>query len=459
MSFFVKNYDCIYCINPYNNHNFVNVFYILKIKTKIIMAEKNIKKTIFKQLEDDIADLPVALRALINKGNEKWFITEDEILANVDDLDEQVDAIEKFYDIAEKLSIKIITIEDALIEEENTEKKLWNISLHDKTVKTYHNTNIEAGSNYKDFIKLYFNDISSIPLLTPEEEKIVVKKVKEWDEQAYKKLVASNLRLVISIAKKFLWSKLSFSDLIQEWNIGLIKAIEKFEPEKEFKFSTYATWWIRQSITKSIADMTKNVRIPVHLIDEISAYNKAVQNLLQKNKKEPTIQEIAKELDCPVKKVKKIKTLILWYGSLDATVWEDGKNNVWDLLEDENTLRPDENLEKQMLRENLDKIFDMLDDREKKIVKMRYGIDGRRYTLDEIWREFNITRERVRQIEAKVLQKLKDHSGLRNILWLDDEIERRRYLGTLESENREKRKRERRKQKAKLAKNALLDDE
>ncbi len=424
------------------------------------MTEKKVKKTIFKQLEDDILELPVALRALINGWNEKWFITEDEILANVDDLDEQVDAIEKFYDIAEKLSIKIITIEDALVaEEKNEDKKLWNISLHEKVGKSFHNTNIEAGSNYKDFIKLYFNDISSIPLLTPEEEKIVVKEVKEWNEQAYKKLVASNLRLVISIAKKFLWSKLTFSDLIQEWNIWLIKAIEKFEPSKEFKFSTYATWWIRQSITKSIADMTKNVRIPVHLIDEISAYNKAVQNLLQKNHKDPTIQEIAKELDCPIKKVKKIKTLILWYGSLDAAVWEDGKNNVWDLLEDENTLRPDETLEKQMLRENLDKIFDMLDDREKKIVKMRYGIDGRRYTLDEIWREFNITRERVRQIEAKVLQKLKDHSGLRNILWLDDEIERRRYLWTLESENREERKKERRKKKAKLEKEVFLNDD
>jgi len=285
--------------------------------------------------------------------------------------------------------------------------------------------------------------------LTPEEEKEVVAKVKEWDEQAYKKLVASNLRLVISIAKKFLGSKLTFSDLIQEWNIGLIKAIEKFDPSKEFKFSTYATWWIRQSITKSIADMTKNVRIPVHLIDEISAYNKAVQTLLQRNNKEPSIQEIAKELNMPVKKVKKIKTLLLGSGSLDSPIWDDGKNNIWDLLEDENTLKPDENFEKQTLRENLDTIFDMLDDRERKIVKMRYGIDGRRYTLDEIWKEFNITRERVRQIEAKVLQKLKDHHWLRTILGIDDEIERRRFLWTLESENREERKRQRRLKKKK----------
>jgi len=335
-----------------------------------------------------------------------------------------------------------------LANQKKEEKKLWNISLFDKKDSYLGEHDFAEWTNYKDFVKLYFHDISDIPLLTPEEEKEIVKKVKEGDKQAYKKLVASNLRLVISIAKKFLWSKLSFPDLIQEWNIWLIKAIDKFDPDKEFKFSTYATWWIRQSITKAIADMTKNVRIPVHLIDEISAYNKAVQTLLQRNNREPTVQEIAKELNMPVKKVNKIKSVILWSGSLDSPIGDDGKNSIGDLIEDENTLKPDEHLEKKMLRENLDKIFDMLDDREKKIVKMRYGIDGRRYTLDEIWKEFNITRERVRQIESKVLQKLKDHHGLREILWIDDEIERRRYLWTLESENKEARKKQRRKKKA-----------
>jgi len=279
----------------------------------IFFMSKKAKETIFKQLEEDINDLHWELRNLIHIWNEKWFITEDQILANIDDLDEQVEEIEKFYDICEKLSIKIVTIEEALVNDKSNDTKLGDISLFDKS-KWFSKSNIDEWNNYKDFIKLYFNDISSIPLLTPEEEKEVTMKVKGWDEQAYKKLVVSNLRLVISIAKKFLGSKLTFSDLIQEWNIWLIKAIEKFEPEKEFKFSTYATWWIRQSITKSIVDMTKNVSIPVHLIDEISAYNRAVQSLLQKNHKEPTIQEIAKELDVPVKKVKKIKTLILWSG-------------------------------------------------------------------------------------------------------------------------------------------------
>ncbi len=406
------------------------------------MSISKAKQTIIKNLKEDINDLPWLLRSLINKWLEKDHITEDEILANVTDLDEQVDDIEKFYDICDKLSIRIISIEETLESKEETKKTLWNISLYDKKTE-FSNPSFASWTNYKDFVKLYFNDISDIPLLTPEEEKEITLKIKEGDENAYKKLVASNLRLVISIAKKFLWSKLTFSDLIQEWNIWLIKAIEKFEPEKDFKFSTYATWWIRQSVTKAIADMTKNVRVPVHLIDEISAYNKAVQTFVQNNDREPTLQEVAKQLKMPVKKVKKIKTLILGSWSLDSPIWEDGKNNIWDLLEDENTLKPNEAFEKQTLRGNLDKIFDMLDDREKKIVKMRYGIDWRRYTLDEIWKEFDITRERVRQIEVKVLQKLKDHNGLRGILWIDDEIERRRFLWTLESENRETRKRER----------------
>ena len=420
------------------------------------MSTNNAKQTILKSLKDDIDDLPWLLRSLINQWIEKWYITEDEILANIDDLDEQIDEIEKFYDICEKLSIKIITIEESLSPDEDDKKTLWNIWLYDKKTK-FLNSAFSSWVNYKDFVKLYFNDISDIPLLTPEEEKEVVKKVKEWDEQAYKKLVVSNLRLVISIAKKFMWSKLTFSDLIQEWNVWLIKAIEKFEPNKEFKFSTYATWWIRQSITKAIADMTKNVRIPVHLIDEISAYNRAIQAFIQKNDREPWLFELAKQLNMPVKKVKKIKTIILGSWSLDSPIWEDGKNNIWDLLEDVNTLKPNDNFERETLRENLDKIFDMLDDRERKIVKMRYGIDWRRYTLDEIWKEFNITRERVRQIEVKVLQKLKDHNGLKNILWIDDEIERRRFLWTLESENREKRKKDRMKKKQQKERDVLDD--
>lgn len=205
-------------------------------------------------------------------------------------------------------------------------------------------------------------------------------------------------------------------DLIQEGNTGLIKAIEKFDPDKDFKFSTYATRWIKQSITKSIADMTKNVRIPVHLIDEINAYNKASQVLFQKLGREATSKEVAAELGFPIKKIKKLEEVIFGNVSLDAEVGDDGKDSLGDLLADEATLRPDQHVEKETLKDNLEYILAMLDEREAKIIKMRYGIDGPKYTLEQVGAEFNVTRERVRQIEQKVLQKLKEHEGLQKLL-------------------------------------------
>jgi RNA polymerase primary sigma factor len=197
-------------------------------------------------------------------------------------------------------------------------------------------------------------------------------------------LIESNLRLVISIAKRFFGSRLSFSDLIQEGNVGLIKAIEKFDPEKEFKFSTYATWWIKQSITKAIADMTKNVRIPVHLIDEINSYNKAYQELFQTLGREPTSKEIGQKLNFPIKKIKKLEEVIFGNVSLDADVGEDGRDKLGDLIEDKSTLRPDQYADKRSLTKNLETILDMLDEREAKIIKMRYGIDGPKYTLEQV---------------------------------------------------------------------------
>ncbi len=382
------------------------------------------KQRLWDKLKDDIKELPLDLQDTMSKWLDKWYITEDEIISKLSNIDEQIELVEKFYDIADKLWIKIETIEEILEREANEwtkERKLGSVSLYD----TEHNINDQQ---YKDFIKLYFNDISKIPLLTAQEEKDLANAIKKWDDEAKKKLMESNLRLVISIAKRFLWSRLSFMDLIQEWNIGLIKAIEKFDPSKDFKFSTYATWWIKQSITKSIADITKNVRIPVHLIDEINAFNRASQELFQRYWREPNAKEISKYLWFPYKKVKKLEEVIFWNISLDAEVWDDGKNSIWDLIADEKTLTPDDYVEKQTISSNLDKILDMLDEREAKIIKMRYWIDWPRYTLEQVWAEFNVTRERVRQIEQKVLQKLKEHEGLQKLLGIQDYIERMKYL-------------------------------
>jgi len=381
------------------------------------MATK-IKQQLREKFQDDISELTKPLQLLLNKWFQTWSVSEEDIISEIDDMDQSAKLLEKFYDLADKLSIKILTIEEVLDLESKElvkETKLWKVELYDSVYRT-------NDKQFKDYIKLYFNDISKIPLLTWEQERDIARRIKKWDEEAKKQLIESNLRLVISIAKRFFGSRLSFSDLIQEWNIGLIKAIEKFDPDKEFKFSTYATWWIKQSITKAIADMTKNVRIPVHLIDEINSYNKTYQLLFQKFGREPTSKEIWKELNFPIKKIKKLEEVIFGNVSLDREVWDEWRDTLADMLEDSNTLRPDQFAEKNTLRKNLDMILWMLDDREAKIIKMRYWIDWPKYTLEQVWEEFDVTRERVRQIEQKVIQKLKDHEWLQKILWIEDDV-------------------------------------
>ena len=384
------------------------------------MAMDSTKKRLRDKLQDDINELTPGLQALLETGANRGMIEEEEVISEIDDMEGNIKLLEKFYDLSEKLGIKIVTIEELLEKEQESlkkETKLWRITLYGKADHAVDN-------QYKDYIKLYFNDISKIPLLNYEEEKEVARRIKKWDEEAKKKLIESNLRLVISIAKRYLGSRLTFSDLIQEGNIGLIKAIEKFDPDKEFKFSTYATWWIKQSITKAIADMTRHVRIPVHLIDEINSYNKTYQLLFQKLGREPTSKEIWQKLWFPIKKIKKLEEVIFWNVSLDREVGDEGRDTLADLIEDGNTLRPDQLAERAALRNNLDSILAMLDDREAKIVKMRYGIDGPKFTLEQVGEEFDVTRERVRQIEQKVIQKLKEHQGLQKMLGIEDDIEK-----------------------------------
>ena len=383
------------------------------------MTDK-IKQQLWEKFQDDISELSKPLQELLKQWFKNWIINEEDVISKIDDMDQSAKLLGKFYDLASKLSIKILTIEDMLeLEWKELVKctKLWKIELFDNNYKT-------NDKQYKDYIKLYFNEISKIPLLTWEEEREIARKIKKWDEEAKKQLMESNLRLVISIAKKFFGSRLSFSDLIQEWNVWLIKAIEKFDPEKEFKFSTYATWWIKQSITKAIADMSKNVRMPVHLIDEISSYNKTHQLLFQKLDREPTSEEIWKELGFPMKKIKKIEEIITANISLDTEIWEEWWSTLSEIIADTSTMTPDQQAEVDILRKNLNEILWMLDDREAKIIKMRYGIDWPKYTLEQIWEEFNVTRERVRQIEQKVTQKLKDYEWLQRMLWIEDDIER-----------------------------------
>ena len=380
------------------------------------------KKNLWNKFQDEISDLSEGLQSLLEKWFQTWSIAEEDVIEEIDDLDLKAKMIEKFYYIADKLGIKVITIEEQL-QKETAEivsqgQKTGQIRLFDTKGQT-------NDKQYKDYIKLYFNDVSKIKLLTAEEEKAIARRIVRGDENAKRKLIEANLRLVISIAKRFFGAKLSFSDLIQEWNVGLIKAIEKFDPEKDFKFSTYATWWIKQSITKAIADMSKHVRIPVHLIDEISAYNKASSMLFQKLGREPNSKEIADHLGFPLKKINKLEEVIYGNISLDSDVGEDGsKDKLGDMIPDTKTATPDQVAETSALRTNLDNILKMLDEREAKIIKMRYGIDGPKYTLEQVGEEFDVTRERVRQVEQKVIQKLREHEGLQKMLGIEDDMEK-----------------------------------
>ena len=380
------------------------------------------KKNLWNKFQDEISDLSEGLHSLLEKWFQTWSIAEEDVIEEIDDLELKAKMIEKFYYIADKLGIKVITIEEQL-QKETAEivsqgQKTGQIRLFDTKGQT-------NDKQYKDYIKLYFNDVSKIKLLTAEEEKAIARRIVRGDENAKRKLIEANLRLVISIAKRFFGAKLSFSDLIQEWNVGLIKAIEKFDPEKDFKFSTYATWWIKQSITKAIADMSKHVRIPVHLIDEISAYNKASSMLFQKLGREPNSKEIADHLGFPLKKINKLEEVIYGNISLDSDVGEDGsKDKLGDMIPDTKTATPDQVAETSALRTNLDNILKMLDEREAKIIKMRYGIDGPKYTLEQVGEEFDVTRERVRQVEQKVIQKLREHEGLQKMLGIEDDMEK-----------------------------------
>lgn len=270
--------------------------------------------------------------------------------------------------------------------------------------------------NTWNFVKMYFYDISDTKQLSPKQEKQMIINIKKWNQQLKQDFIVANLKLVVSIAKKFISYKLSFMDLIQEGNMWLVKAIERFDPDKWFKFSTYATRWIRQSIIKAMAEMNRNVKLPVHVVDEINKYNKISQKLFQKLNRAPTSEEISKQLGFCIEKIKKIEDMICWNISLDMNLGYESRDSLWDVLVDQSVLSPDELIEKEFIKDNINKILDMFDDRESKIVKMRWWIDWPKYTLEQVWEEFRITRERVRQIETKVLSKIKQHQWLIKML-------------------------------------------
>ena len=281
---------------------------------------------------------------------------------------------------------------------------------------------IIAEVNVDDAVKMYLKDIGKVPLLTGEEEIDLAKRMLDGDMYAKNKLSESNLRLVVSIAKRYVGkTSMQFLDLIQEGNIGLLKAVEKFDYTKGFRFSTYATWWIRQSITRAIADQARTIRIPVHMVETINKLNRTTRQLLQKFGRDPTTAEIAEAMGVTEDKVSEVQRIAQDPISLESSIGEEQDSKIQDIVEDENALSPMEVTEQTLLKEQLLAVIETLTPREQKVIRLRYGLDdGHPRTLEEVGREFNVTRERIRQIEAKALRKLRQPSRSKRLLQVED---------------------------------------
>lgn len=345
--------------------------------------------------------LSPAVRDLLARGKDEGFLTQDDVLAVFPDAENRLEELDEFYNQALKEGVDIF---EAIDLEEAGEEDFEKLSRQIEELTLRQNEPLDPVRNY-------LREIGRVPLLKPEEEYELAKKVAEGSREAKQKLIEANLRLVVSIAKRYIGRGLPFLDLIQEGNKGLIRATEKYDYQRGFKFSTYATWWIRQAITRAIADQARTIRIPVHMVETINKVYRATRQLTQKLGYEPSAAEIAQELDIPVSKVKTVFKISQGTASLQAPVGEDGDSVLGDFIEDSVQLSPYEEASRELLKENIDEVLSSLTDREAKVLRMRFSLDGDQpHTLEEVGRHFGVTRERIRQIEAKALRKLKHPS-------------------------------------------------
>ena len=364
------------------------------------MAEKKIEteksKLSDKEQSAKLKDKKQVLLQLVEKGKEKGVLTYDEIMDAFEPFELEPDQIEKIYENFEKFGIDVIgNIED---EEE--------IKIEDDL-----DISIPEGISIDDPVRMYLKEIGKVQLLSGDEEIELAKRMEEGDEAAKKKLAEANLRLVVSIAKRYVGRGMLFLDLIQEGNLGLIKAVEKFDYKKGYKFSTYATWWIRQAITRAIADQARTIRIPVHMVETINKLIRVSRQLLQELGREPLPEEIAKEMGMSVDKVREIMKISQEPVSLETPIGEEEDSHLGDFIPDDDAPAPAESAAFTLLKEQLINVLDTLTPREEKVLRLRFGLDdGRARTLEEVGKEFNVTRERIRQIEAKALRKLRHPS-------------------------------------------------
>ena len=343
------------------------------------------------------------MKNLLKQAKEKGKITYGDLANQLNDV--SPDQIDSVFDAFEEIGVDLLP--DDFDEEPDIEdlKEVENLKLDEITDTSYDGVNVD------DPVRMYLREIGKIPLLTFDEELDLAKKILEGDEDAKKKLAESNLRLVVSIAKKYVGRGMLFLDLIQEGNMGLIKAVEKFDYTKGFKFSTYATWWIRQAITRAIADQARTIRIPVHMVETINKLIRTSRHLLQQLGREPTPEEIAEEMEIPVEKVAEIQKIAQDPVSLETPIGEEDDSHLGDFIQDEDSPAPHDAASYTLLKEQLEEVMSTLTPREAKVLKLRFGLeDGKSRTLEEVGSQFNVTRERIRQIEAKALRKLRHPS-------------------------------------------------
>lgn len=337
------------------------------------------------------------IEELIKAGKAKGVLTYKEIMNQLVEMEIEPDQFDKVLDTLESLGISVVNGEDGQEAVSEPEEEV--------------DISVPEGVGIDDPVRMYLKEIGKVPLLSPEEEIEIAKRMEAGDEEAKRKLAEANLRLVVSIAKRYVGRGMLFLDLIQEGNLGLIKAVEKFDYRKGYKFSTYATWWIRQAITRAIADQARTIRIPVHMVETINKVKKVSSQLLHTNGHEPTADEIALELDMPVDKVREIMRVAQEPVSLETPIGEEEDSHLGDFIPDDDAPAPADAASHILLKEQLAEVLDTLTPREEKVLRLRFGLeDGRSRTLEEVGKEFNVTRERIRQIEAKALRKLRHPS-------------------------------------------------
>ncbi len=350
--------------------------------------------------------------ALIQKGRSRGFITEQEVLKVFPEVEEYLDLYDEFLNKMDAQGIQIVELKGGVLTRGKEKEELMQ-----KIGITKDKKRLDLSDISEDSIQMYLREIGKVPLLSAEEEMSLARRKEKGDREAEKKIIEANLRLVVSIAKKFVGKSMSLLDLIQEGNIGLFKAVEKFDPKKGYKFSTYATWWIRQAITRSLADQSRTIRIPVHMVETINKFQQVQRRLIQDLGREPLPEEIAAEMGEDVEKVRHIINISQETISLETSVGEDEEDSTLeDFIEDVKNMTPDRVAALELLRDYVTEIISELTPREQKILEMRFGLkDGVAHTLEEVGQEFDVTRERIRQIEAKALERIKQHAGIEKL--------------------------------------------